>query len=40
MTVTAFFLILLSVLLHAGWHFLAKSRNPVPALFLLVSSRR
>lgn len=37
MTVTAFFLILLSVLLHAGWHFLAKSRNPVPALFLLVS---
>lgn len=37
MTFTAFLLILISVLLHATWHFLSKSRRPAPAFFLLVS---
>ena len=38
MTWIAFFLILASVVLHAGWHFLSKSRQPTCAFFLLVSA--
>ena len=37
MTLLAFVLILASVILHAGWHFISKSQNPVMAFFLLVS---
>lgn len=37
MTLTAFLLILFSVLLHAGWHFISKSRKPAPAFFLVLS---
>ena len=37
MSLIAFVLILASVVLHALWHFISKSRKPVPAFFLLVS---
>lgn len=37
MTLTAFFLIFASVLLHATWHFISKSQRPACAFFLLVS---
>ena len=37
MTFLAFVLILSSVILHAGWHFISKSQHPVMAFFLLVS---
>ena len=38
MTITAFILILASVVLHALWHFISKSRQPVPAFFIIVSA--
>ncbi len=38
MTATAFFLIFASVILHALWHFISKSRQPVPAFFLIISA--
>lgn len=37
MTLTAFILILCSVLLHALWHCISKSRNPAVSFFLAVS---
>ena len=37
MTPTVFFLILASVLLHAGWHFLSKQQRGGMAFFLLIS---
>lgn len=37
MTLTAFFLILASVILHASWHFISKKSNPHAAFFVLVS---
>lgn len=38
MTLTAFILIFFSVILHASWHFISKSRKPVCAFFLIVSA--
>lgn len=38
MTLTAFFLILVSVFLHAGWNFLSKKTNPSCAFYLLSTS--
>lgn len=37
MTTTVFLLILASVLLHAGWHFLSKQQHGGMAFFLLIS---
>lgn len=37
MTLTAFFLIFLSVFLHAGWNFLSKKTDPSVALFAIAS---
>ena len=37
MTLTAFFLILLSVFLHAGWNFLSKAGLPSAAFYLLMA---
>jgi len=37
MSFPAFILILASVLLHAGWHFISKSQRPAMAFFLLIS---
>lgn len=37
MTLTAFFLILASVVLHALWHFISKSQKPMPAFYILIS---
>lgn len=38
MTLTAFTLILASVILHALWHFICKSARPVPAFYMVVSA--
>lgn len=38
MSQTAFFLILASVVLHAGWHFLSKSRQPRYGFFMAMST--
>ena len=38
MTLTAFFLVLVSAVLHAGWNFLSKWNNPSAAFYLLSSS--
>ena len=37
MSALAFVLILASVVLHAGWHFISKSQRPPLAFFLLIS---
>ncbi len=37
MTLTAFFLVLLSALLHAWWNFLCKSKRPSPAFVLVMN---
>ena len=37
MTSTAFFLMLASVFLHAGWNFLSKAKRPSAAFFMLAS---
>ena len=37
MSWTAFFLVLVSVFLHAGWNFLSKSGRPSAAFYLVMS---
>ena len=37
MTLSAFFLIFLSIFLHAGWNFISKSARPSGAFYLVVN---